>query len=159
MLRLWLFYFGLWLLLSGYFSDPLLLAFGALSSALVAFVARRVRTSDPGARAVSWRWWSPRAIAYWPWLLWQVVLANLDVAKCIVDPKLPIHPMMIGLRSSQRGEWTRVVYANSITLTPGTVTTDLSGDAIEVHALTRQAADFLLEGGMDRHVSELEGVD
>lgn len=157
MLRLWLFYLGLWLLLSGYFTDPLLLAFGALSSALVAFVARRVRASDPDERAASWRWWSPQAIAYWPWLLWQVVLANLDVAKRIVDPELPISPALITLKPTQRGDLGRFVYANSITLTPGTVTTALSGDTLEVHALTREAADSLLEGDMDRRVARLEG--
>jgi multicomponent Na+:H+ antiporter subunit E len=156
-LGLWLFCFGLWLLLSGYFDVPLLLIFGVLSSALVTFIARRVEGIDPEERAVSWRWWSPRAIAYWPWLLWQVVLANLDVAKRILDPKLPISPMMIRLRPSQRSDWARVVYANSITLTPGTVTTDLrEDDVLEVHALTREAAESLLQGDMDRRAAELE---
>ena len=51
------------------------------------------------------------------------------------------------------------VYANSITLTPGTVTTALSGDSLEVHALTREATNALLEGEMNRRVTRLEGGD
>ncbi|MFZ1640040.1 MAG: Na+/H+ antiporter subunit E [Candidatus Contendobacter sp.] len=156
-LGLWLFCLGLWLLLSGHFTAPLLLAFGAFSCALVVWIARRVEANDPEKHTASWRWWSPRAIAYWPWLLWQIVLANLDVAKRILDPQLPISPVMIRLRPSQRSDWGRVIYAHSITLTPGTVTTDLlDGDVLEVHALTREAAESLRGGDMDRRATELE---
>ena len=87
------------------------------------------------------------------------MLANLDVAKRIIDPKLPISPTLITLKPSQRGDLGRVIYANSITLTPGTVTTNLSGDTLEVHALTQEAADSLRKGDMDRRVARLEGGD
>ena len=83
-------------------------------------------------------------------------LGNVDVAKRILDPKLPIDPTMIELKPSQRSDLGRVIYANSITLTPGTVTTSLSGDSLEVHALTREGADDLLAGDMDRRVAGLE---
>jgi multicomponent Na+:H+ antiporter subunit E len=157
-LGLWLFCFGLWLLLSGYFDVPLLLSFGVLSCALVVFVAWRTEAIDPEERPLRLRL-NLHVLGYWPWLLWQIVLANLDVAKRIVDPKLPISPTLITLKPSQRSDLGRVIYANSITLTPGTVTTDLSGDTLEVHALTREAADSLLEGDMDRRVTRLEGGD
>lgn len=155
-LGLWLFCFGLWLLLSGYFDVPLLLSFGALSCALAVFVAWRVEMIAPEKRTPR-SWLNAHLFGYWPWLLWQVVLANLDVAKRIVDPELPIRPALITLKPTQRGDLGRFVYANSITLTPGTVTTYLSGDTLEVHALTREAADSLLEGDMDRRVTRLEG--
>jgi multicomponent Na+:H+ antiporter subunit E len=64
--------------------------------------------------------------------------------------------MLITLKPSQRSDLGRVIYANSITLTPGTVTTSLSGDSLEVHALTREGADDLLAGDMDRRVAGLE---
>ena len=155
-LSLWLICFGLWLLLSGFFDNSLLLSFGALSCALVVFVAWRVETIDPEEQPLRPRL-GPQLLWYWPWVLWQVVLANIDVVKRILNPKLPIDPTMIELKPSQRSDLGRVIYANSITLTPGTVTTALSGDTLEVHALTREAADSLLEGDMDRRVARLEG--
>ena len=155
-LGLWLFCFGLWLLLSGYFDVPLLLGFGVLSCALVVFVAWRTEVIDPEERPLRLRF-NLHIFSYWPWLLWQIVLSNLDVAKRILDPRLPISPTMITLKPTQHSAMGQVIYANSITLTPGTVTTALSGDTLEVHALTREAADSLLEGDMDRRVTRLEG--
>ncbi|MBL8259507.1 MAG: Na+/H+ antiporter subunit E [Candidatus Competibacteraceae bacterium] len=152
----WVFCFGLWLLLSGYFDVPLLLVFGVLSCALVVFVGWRAEVIDPEERPLRLRL-NLSILAYWPWLLWQIVRANLDIAKRIIDPKLPISPTLITLKPSQRGDLGRVIYANSITLTPGTVTTALKGDTLQVHALTREGADALLEGEMDRRVRRLEG--
>jgi len=157
-LGLWGFCFGLWLLLSGYFDVPLLLGFGALSCALAVFVAWRVEVIDPEERPLRLRF-NVHVLGYWPWLLWQIVLSNLDVAKRILDPKLPISPALIALKPTQRSDLGRFVYANSITLTPGTVTTNLSGDTLEVHALTQEAADSLRKGDMDRRVARLEGGD
>lgn len=157
-LGLWLLCFGLWLLLSGYFDVPLLLGFGALSCALAVFVAWRVEAIDPEERPLRFRF-NVHVLGYWPWLLWRIVLSNLDVAKRILDPKLPISPALIALKPTQRSDLGRFIYANSITLTPGTVTTNLSGDTLEVHALTREAADSLREGDMDRRVTRLEGGD
>jgi multicomponent Na+:H+ antiporter subunit E len=154
-LGLWLFCFGLWLLLSGYFDVPLLLAFGVLSGVLVVLIAWRVEKLDPEGQPLRPKI-GPQIILYWPWLLWQIVLANLDVAKRILDPKLPISPTMITLKPTQHSEMGQVIYANSITLTPGTVTTSLSEGVLEVHALTREAAESLLEGDMDRRVTALE---
>lgn len=154
-LGLWLFCFGVWLVLSGYFDSPLLLVFGALSCTLVVFIAWRVEKADPEDQPLR-PTLGPQIILYWPWLVWQIVLANLDVAKRILDPKLPISPTLITLKPTQRSEMGQVIYANSITLTPGTVTTSLSDGVLEVHALTRQAAESLSEGDMDRRVTALE---
>jgi multicomponent Na+:H+ antiporter subunit E len=96
-------------------------------------------------------------LGYWPWLAWQIVLANLDVTRRILDPKLPISPTMIEFHPTQHTDLGRVIHANSITLTPGTITTSLSGDTLGVHALTQEAADAVLAGDMDRRVTQLEG--
>ena len=157
-LGLWLFCAGLWLVLSGYFNIPLLLVFGALSCTLVTFIAWRVEKADPEEQPLHPRI-SLQIILYWPWLVWQIVLANLDVAKRILDPKLPISPTMITLKPTQRSAMGQVIYANSITLTPGTITASLSDGVLEVHALTQEAADALLEGDMDRRVTALERSD
>jgi multicomponent Na+:H+ antiporter subunit E len=148
--------FILWLLLSGFLDNSLLLGFGVFSCALVAFIAWRMDRVDPEEYPLHLHI-SPQFLMYWPWLLWQIVLSNIDVAKRIIDPKLPISPTMISVRPTQRTDLGRVIYANSITLTPGTVTTYLAGDTIDVHALTQEAAEEVLAGEMDRRVTKLEG--
>jgi len=154
-LGLWLFCAGLWLVLSGYVDIPLLLIFGALSCTLAVFIAWRVEKADPEDQPFH-PVFGPQLVLYWPWLLWQIVLANIDVTKRILDPKLPISPTLITLKPTQRSEIGQVIYANSITLTPGTVTTLLSEGVLQVHALTQEAAESLLEGEMDRQVAALE---
>ena len=98
-----------------------------------------------------------RAPLYAPWLFWQVFKANVDVARRILTPRLPIAPRVIRVKASQKRDIARVIYANSITLTPGTVSLRLDGDEITVHALTREAAEELESGKMDRRVTRTEG--
>ena len=100
----------------------------------------------------------PGAITYWPWLAWHVVADALSVTRIILDPKLPISPTLVRLRTSQKTAVGQVVYANSITLTPGTLSVAIEGDEILVHALTREGAASLEEGGMDRRVAAFEGL-
>jgi len=147
-----LFLFVIWLLLSGHYT-PLLLVLGALSTLLVVLVAMRVDLVDREIHPVLLK---PSALLYWLWLAGQVIKANIDVARRILDPRLPIAPTVIKLRATQRTELGRVSYANSITLVPGTVAIDVEGDAVTVHALTRAAAADLEGGEMDRRVSNME---
>lgn len=97
-----------------------------------------------------------RAWRYLPWLLWQIVKANFAVARLILDPRLPIQPHLIEIETRQRTDLARAVFANSITLTPGTVTVDTDDAHFTVHALTRAAAEDLQSGRMDRRVSLLD---
>lgn len=152
-LALFLGLLGLWLVLSGHFG-PLLVTFGVLSALFVVVVALRMDVVDREAQPVQLTLATAR---YWPWLGGQVVLANLDVARRILDPTLPIQPTVARVPASQRDTLGRVVFANSITLTPGTVTLEVEDDAIEVHALSRAAIEDLQGGEMDRRVSEMTG--
>ena len=99
-----------------------------------------------------------RLLLYVPWLLWAIVKANLDVARRILTFRLPISPRLIRVKASQKSDLGQVIYANSITLTPGTVSVDLQDGTILVHALTRECAEDLQEGEMDRRVAALEGA-
>ncbi|MBW8054499.1 MAG: hypothetical protein FVQ76_04225 [Nitrospira sp.] len=145
--------FALWLLLSGHYV-PLLIGLGALSALLVVTIALRMDVVDREGHPIHL---SPKALLYWPWLGWEIVKANLDVARRILDPRLPISPIVIRLKATQKSDLGRVIYANSITLTPGTVSIDIDGEHIEVHALTREAAQALRTGDMDRRVTRFEG--
>ena len=95
-------------------------------------------------------------IYYAPWLLKEIVVANIDVTRRILHPRLPIRPTIVRVRASQKGDLGRVIYANSITLTPGTVSVDMEGDRITVHALSHEGAEEDMAGEMDRRVSKLE---
>jgi multicomponent Na+:H+ antiporter subunit E len=99
-----------------------------------------------------------RAVVYWPWLLWAIIKANIDVALRILSPRLPISPTMVEVQTSQKSALGQVIYANSITLTPGTVSVDLTDGMIIVHALSRESAEALMDGEMDRRVTVMEGA-
>ncbi len=145
----------LWLALSGYLEKPLLLGLGVASCALVVALVRRLGTIDsdlPTPRMVL------RTLLYMPWLIKQIALANRDVIRLILSREMPVSPRMIDVHVSQRSDVARVIYANSITLTPGTVSVRVHDDIIEVHALTHAAAEGLLAGEMDYRVRRLEDV-
>ncbi|MDA0654177.1 MAG: Na+/H+ antiporter subunit E [Proteobacteria bacterium] len=145
--------FGIWLLLSGHYT-PLLLGIGGLSAILAVVVAFRMDVVDHEGHPLRL---GLRILAYWPWLAWQIVRANLDVSRTILSPSLPISPEAFPFRSGQQTELAQVIFANSITLTPGTVTVAEENGELVVHALTRQGADDIRSGAMDRKVTALEG--
>jgi multicomponent Na+:H+ antiporter subunit E len=144
----------LWLLLSGHFADPLLLGLGLVSVLAVVAIVHRMDVLDHEAHPIHLSW---RGAVYWPWLLKEIALANLDVAKAILRLPGGIDPCVFKVRASQRGELGRVIYANSITLTPGTVTIAIEDDQLTIHALTTGAAEGLDSGEMDRRVCRVEG--
>ncbi len=144
---------AIWLLASGHYS-PLMLSFGATSCLLVVALSMRMRIVDEEALPVRM---IPRALVYSPWLVKEVLLANLDVARRILSPRASISPRIVRVTPSQKTDLGRVLYANSITLTPGTVSILVDASAITVHAITREAAESLETGEMDRRVTRLEG--
>lgn len=145
--------FGFWLLLSGFFT-PFLISAGVASAVAVVAFGWRMKVVDHEGHPVHL---GPRAVTYWPWLFKEIVKSALDVSRIILNPRLPISPTLVRVKPGQRTTVGVVTYANSITLTPGTVSVEVSHDEILVHALTREAADGLASGEMDRRVSEFEG--
>lgn len=144
--------FALWLLLSGHY-DPLFVAFGIGTCTVAVLVAARMRTLDAESAPFHL---AGRVAVYLPWLAWEVLRSNIQVARTILSPRMPIDPAIVHFRSSQKTDLGRFVYANSITLTPGTVTTGVVGDDLEVHALSRAHVDGSEENDMNRRVSVLE---
>lgn len=142
---------ALWLVLSGHYG-ALLLSLGAASCALALWVALRMDRIDGEAVPLALR--AGRWLRYAGWLGVEIVKSNLAVARVLVDPRLPIRPAVFQVEATQRTLLGHVVYANSITLTPGTVSIDLHGDAIDVHSLLEP--DFEALRKMDRRVSGLE---
>ena len=144
--------FIFWALLSGYF-EPFLLAAGAGSAIAVVWLAHRMNVIDREGHPILL---GLRAPTYWPWLMKEIVKSAWDVSRIILHPRLPVSPTMVRVRPSQKTIVGVVTYANSITLTPGTISVDVRSEEIVVHALTRAGAAGLLEGDMDRRVTRFE---
>lgn len=142
-----------WLALSGIFI-PLLSVLGLVSSLLVVWLVRRADRRDGDPIVFSMHLW--RLPGYFLWLAGEVVKSNIDVARCILSPNLPIAPAIRWLPAKQRTELGRVLYANSITLTPGTLSIDLDDGAVEVHAVDESALDLLASGEMGDRIRALE---
>ena len=145
--------FALWLLLSGIY-QPLLISFGIASSLLVAWIAHRMDVADHEGFPIHL---GVKAVTYWPWLIWEIIKANIDVALIIIKPNLQITPTMFHSNASQKTEVGQVTYANSITLTPGTISVGVADGTVEVHALTTSSADEVIGGRMDKRVCQMEG--
>lgn len=143
-----------WLLFSGYF-QILLLSLGAVSVAICVWLAMRMDVIDHEGVPMHITW---AGLHYLPWLFWEIFKANIDVARRVIHPSLPISPTLFDAPTSQKSDLGQVLYANSITLTPGTVSVDLNPGVIQVHALAESGADGVLEGEMDRRVSDVEGL-
>lgn len=145
--------FATWLVLSGHY-DPLLIVLGLASCAVVLFVIHRMDVIDREGHPVHLTW---RFALYLPWLTAEIAKANIDVARRILPGGPGIGPTMLRVRATQGTDLGRVIFANSITLTPGTVSVEVDEDGILVHALSREAADGLAAGGMDRRVTRVSG--
>jgi multicomponent Na+:H+ antiporter subunit E len=152
-LILFVFLLIVWLLWSGHYT-PLLLCLGVLSCAFVAWTAWRMGLVDREGVPIEV---TPRMLLYLPYLALEIVKANVDVARRIIDPRLPIGPRVFHTRAKQKTDLGRVIYANSITLTPGTVSIDVDGDDITVHALTAEAEAGVQDDEMNRRVARVEG--
>ena len=143
-----------WVALSGHHvQDPFLLAAGVFSAALVTAITARLGLLGSGRWALDvFR----VPIRYLPWLAIQVIRANLDVAYRVWHPKLPISPRMVELTDELTTDAGTALFANSITLTPGTVTVAIVDGKVLVHALTEKGADQLATGEMQARVKKLE---
>ncbi|MEE8306669.1 MAG: Na+/H+ antiporter subunit E [Gammaproteobacteria bacterium] len=145
--------FCFWLVLSGIYTVITVPA-GILSVIGVVALAHRMGIADDEGHPIHL---SLGALTYWPWLALEIAKSAWDVTKIILHPKLPISPTLIRIRASQRSAVGLATYANSITLTPGTITARVSGDEFLVHAVVRGGAKDLAKGTMDQRVKKFEG--
>jgi len=157
--------FAFWLLLSGHY-DFIHIFYGVISvSAVVwlnyrlkkyAFFEEEMSRADAnlkGNKPVTIRFF--RLFFYIPWLIWQIVIASLQVAVVVLNPKMPIEPAIIKFKSRLPSLSARVILANSITLTPGTITLQLLDDEFIVHALMDMSATGITEDSLPAQVAKL----
>ena len=148
------FLFAFWIALSGHYT-PMLVVAGLVCAVVCVFAAIRMRAADAEGHPIEL---FRGALTYFPWLMIEIAKSAWVVTKIILHPRLPISPTMTVVRGSQRSRAGVATYANSITLTPGTITVGVKGNDLTVHALVRDGALDLEGGGMDRRVRRFEGT-
>lgn len=155
LLTLILVMFIFWLLLSGH-SSPWLVGSGIFCSLLVMLAGLWLGYADEEGHPIGQ---VARGIIYWPWLVKEIIVSAIDVTKLILHPDLPISPALVRIKASQKSALGLTTYANSITLTPGTISARVSSrdHEITVHAITHSSAMGLADGKMDGHVTWFEG--
>ncbi len=143
----------LWVMLSGHYTLlPLFL--GLLSVFIVTIISSRMNLiifDQPILQL-----YFIKFIPYGFWLIIQILKSNIDVCRRILDPKLPISPSIFSVNSTQISNLAKVIYANSITLTPGTISIDLDGQKIKVHCLSKKGVEALKAGDMDKKITSHE---
>lgn len=143
-----------WLLLSGYFKINLLIL-GAISIAVTLYFSVKMRVLRHQGQEIYFPF--IKIIPYWGWLFIEILKSNIQVSRIILSPSLPIKPLLKVVPADQKTEVGRVIYANSITLTPGTVAINIAYDGnIIVHALHEDSIAELEDGEMNRRVIQLE---
>ena len=140
-----------WLLWSGLYK-PLLLGLGAFSCALVVYVSLRMRLFEYSFFTLKFGW---RLLGYWAWLAKEIVKSSLQVTRAVLSPGLDISPTVTEVDAQSRHPVDIATLGNCITLTPGTLTMRIRDGRLIVHALTREGAEDVLDGEMNRRVAAL----
>lgn len=141
-----------WLLLSGHYTG-LLLAIGLASALLTAFIVRRMEAVDGTGVPIRPSWRSPR---YAVWLAGQILASSAAVLRQVWSPRPAPRPEVGVVGAEQLSEVGTVAYANSITLTPGTLSLQVDDEGIEVHALRGSDLEALRSGAMHDRLRRLE---
>ena len=149
-ITLFLLLFGFWLLMSGHYT-VLITLLGIFSCLLCVYLTIKGNFLDNETIPI---YFFPRLIQYTIWLIKEIFLSNITTAKVILFKSE--EPELFSIRATQESNEGRVTYANSITLTPGTVTTKIKDNVFEVHALTKEFGDDVRSSDMDRMVTWLE---
>ena len=143
--------FSFWLLMSGHY-NVLIVSLGIISCAFCVYVAKRGKLIDDEGLPI---FFMPRLLNYLIWLFKEILKSNLTTAKVIINGK--VEPETFTVKTSQVTDVAKVTYANSITLTPGTVTTKIQKGVFEVHALNSDFGNDVRTNEMDKKVTWLEG--
>lgn len=152
--------FAFWMVLSGR-TETKFVVYGILTAVVttrVTYPLLLVPNKDGSKKYYVFGFSIPKIIMYFFWLMWQLVLANIDVLLATTGQELNIDPKVVRFRFKADNPMASVILANSITLTPGTVTMNVTDDGVyEIHALTVGAAAGVLDGGMQKKVADLYG--
>ncbi len=156
---------GVWLLMSGHY-DITHISMGVISVAMVVALNYRLRKyyffqeeiAESKAKVKDLhpvRLRTMQMILYIPWLIWQIVVASLQVAAVVLSPKMPIDPAMLKFKTKLPNDSAKVILGNSITLTPGTITVQVKEDEFMVHALMDASFTGIQDDSLPAAVAKL----
>jgi multicomponent Na+:H+ antiporter subunit E len=145
-----------WLIMSGHY-DVEHVSFGIFSVILVMLINHPVRKHlyTLGEHSAALKLNLARLVYYIPWLLWQIVIASLQVAYAVLHPKCPIDPAVVRFKTRLGNTSSKVILGNSITLTPGTITLDIERDEFLVHSLMDISSSGIVDGTLPGEVAKL----
>ena len=141
--------FAFWLALSHYLT-PLLLSFGIISCLLTIYIIYRMDIADHEGKPLPLI--SIRILPFHGWLIFKILQSNIAVARLALSPKVNLTPRVLRVSTKGMSDMERITYANSITLTPGTLTMEVEDDYLNIHALNDESAEDLATGEMERKV-------
>jgi len=127
----------LWIALAGISLEELLV--GAVVSLLIAYLIRNTSVYDFSFKTIVQI--IKFAVLYLPLFVWKLILSNISLAKVVLDPKLPINPGFVRISTGLKGDVAKLILANSITLTPGTLTVDVEEDELLIHWVNVEGKD------------------
>ena len=125
-------YSSIWIAFSGHFSF-LLLSFGVLSVSIVLYTLRRMRIVDE--TPIKFQMNAFKLATYSFWLIKEILKSNITVTKTILSPEIHVKQNMFSVPLSPKSDAAQVIFANSITLTPGTITVETEKNSLLVHSL------------------------
>ena len=136
-------YFTLWLIFNGRFTLEVIVSGVFIALALDMFVRKILRINLTRQNFLKFVKILPDVIIYLAVLLFEIIKANFAIIKLVMAPELEVEPCLVKFNTPLKTEGARAALANSITLTPGTITVSLEGRELLVHALNREIADSL----------------
>ncbi len=146
--------FIFWILLSGEFTF-ILITSGVVASLIVAYLSHDIFVGKADLKTETGR--VLKFIVYIPWLLWEIILANVEIAYLVLSPKPLVDPQLVRFNPDLKTDLGIVTLAHSITLTPGTVTVEANREEFVIHAIWHKSAEGIISGEMQRKAKEIEG--
>ena len=146
--------FIFWILLSGEFTF-ILITSGVVASLITAYLSHDIFIGKADLKTETGRVF--KFIVYIPWLLWEIILANVEIAYLVLNPKPLVDPQIVRFKNDLKTDLGIVTLAHSITLTPGTVTVDANREEFVIHAIWQKSAEGIISGEMQRKVKKIEG--
>ena len=153
-----LIYFALWVIFNGRITAEIIIAGIFLSILLDLFVKHIMQIRFPGATFWKCLKLFPDAVFYAIVLLVEIIKANITITRLVLAPNINVEPCLVRFRTPLKTTAARVALANSITLTPGTITVSLDGDEFLVHALNRDIAVGLEGSIFERLLTRMERI-
>ena len=146
--------FAFWILLSGEFTF-ILITSGVVASLITAYLSHDIFVGKADLKTETGRVF--KFIVYIPWLLWEIILANVEIAYLVLSPKPLVDPQIVRFKNDLKTDLGIVTLAHSITLTPGTVTVEANREEFVIHAIWQKSADGIIGGEMQQKVKKIEG--